>query len=265
MSALVVHVEGIGLWSPGWSDFQALCAQPAGSTACADATGRPPALTLPATERRRASSSVLLAVEVAAQAVAMSGRDPTTLACVFASAHGDLLTTDYLCATLARAPDELSPTRFHHSVHNAPAGYWTIASGCHAPSSAVCAGPATAGAGLLEAATLTCAEQCPVLLVCSDIRGHGPLGEIAGCRHDFGWALVLSPQAGPRSRARLMLGLLDAASTSPSPINACTGDTPDNPSAAALPLLTALVDGHGELILPAATALGLHIRMERPL
>ena len=35
---------------------------------------------------------------------------------------------------LAADPRELSPTRFHNSVHNAPAGYWTVAAHCHAPA-----------------------------------------------------------------------------------------------------------------------------------
>ncbi|MCT7018444.1 beta-ketoacyl synthase chain length factor, partial [Salmonella enterica] len=86
----------------------------------------------------------------------------------------------------------LSPTRFHNSVHNAPAGYWTIATGCHATSSAITAGHASFGAGLLEAATLAATEQRPVLLVCSDIAGHGPLGEMTGTRQAFGIALVLA-------------------------------------------------------------------------
>ena len=69
-------------------------------------------------------------------AVRASGRDPATLPSVFTSAHGDLAVNDYMCATLATQPTAISPTRFHNSVHNAAAGYWTIATGCHAASSA---------------------------------------------------------------------------------------------------------------------------------
>jgi hypothetical protein len=261
MTALVVHVEGVGVWSPTLAGFDALRARLAGAPAAAT-VAQPPALRLPATERRRASASVRLAVEVAAQAVAASGRDAAALACVFASAYGDLAITDYLCATLARTPGELSPTRFHHSVHNAPAGYWTIATGCRAPSSAICAGPASAGAGLLEAAALACAGQRPVLLACSDTAGSGPLGGIVGCRQDFGGALVLAPQPGPRSFARLMLAPADLACTPLSPPIDCTGDMSDNPAAAMLPLLAALAAASGEVALAAADELALRIRVE---
>jgi hypothetical protein len=261
VSTLVVHVEGVGVWSPTLAGFDMLRARLAGAAADTP-VARPPAQRLPATERRRASASVLLAVEVATQAVAMSGRDAATLACVFASAYGDLAITDYLCATLARAPGELSPTRFHHSVHNAPAGYWTIATGCRAPSSAVSAGHASVGAGLLEAATLACAEQRPVLLVCSDTAGRGPLGDRIGCRHDVGAALVLSPQPGPSSLARLTLTLANDSCTPPSPPIDCTGDMSGNPSAIALSLLASLAAGGGERVLPAAAQLALRIRVE---
>ena len=104
-----------------------------------------------------------------------------------------------MCATLASAPTELSPTRFHNSVHNAPVGYWTIATGCHARLHRGRAQRASFGAGLLEAVSQVLAEQRPVLLVCSDIAGSGPLREVTGCSQSFGCALVLAP-AGRHDR-----------------------------------------------------------------
>jgi hypothetical protein len=183
---------------------------------------RPPAAALPPNERRRAPESVLLATETAGQAVAMSGRDAATLACVFASSHGDQPIMDYMCAVLASAPSELSPTRFHNSVHNAPAGYWTIATGCHAPSSAVCAQRASFGAGLLEAASQALADARPVLLVCCDTGGSGPLAEVTASPAPFGCALVLSPQPGASTLGRLVLHL-------------CPGSIPDVPAATTVP------------------------------
>ncbi|WP_426661684.1 beta-ketoacyl synthase chain length factor [Rhodanobacter aciditrophus] len=242
MSGMQLHIEGIGLWSPQLADFAALRARLAGAAGAA--APAPAAALLPANERRRAPESVRLAVEVAGQALAMSGREPTTLACVFASAHGDQAITDAICATLARAPAELSPTRFHHSVHNAPAGYWTIATGCRAPSSAVCAGAGTFAAALLEAAGQVLAEQRPVLLVCSDIAGREPLLEMTGCARAFGCALLLAPEAGTTTLARLRLEpTADHASSTPPPAT-LAGEAEGNPAGAALPLL-ALLAGHG--------------------
>lgn len=260
MNTLRVHVEGVGLWSPQLADFAALRMRLAGAVPPAPPP-RPAAATLPPNERRRAPESVLLAVEVAGQAVAMSGRDAAALACVFASAHGDQAITDYMCATLAQAPTELSPIRFHNSVHNAAVGYWTIATGCHAPSTAICAQRASFGAALLEAASQALAEQRPVLLVCSDTAGSGPLGEVTGCAQAFGCALVLAPQAGPATLARLALQLGGAPADMPLP-EPLHGWRAGNPSAASLPLLALLANTGGHCELAIAATLGLRIDME---
>ncbi|MHB1059354.1 MAG: beta-ketoacyl synthase chain length factor [Rhodanobacter sp.] len=260
MSMLRVYVEGVGLWSPQLANFAALRSLLAGA-APEPAAARPAAATLPPNERRRAPESVLLAIEVAGQAVAMSGRDAATLACVFASSHGDQPITDYMCATLARAPAELSPIRFHNSVHNAAVGYWTIATGCHAPSTAICAQRASFGAGLLEAASQVLAEQRPVLLVCSDTAGSGPLAEVTGCAQAFGCAWVLAPQAGPATLARLDLQPGTASTDAPLP-EPLQGWRAGNPSAASLPLLSLLAGGDGCCRLAAAATMGLRIDME---
>jgi len=261
MSALTVFVEGVGLWSPQLADFAALRQQLAGQ-AITPPPPRPAAATLPPNERRRAPESVLLAVEVAGQAVAMSGHEAAGLACVFASSHGDQAITDYMCATLANAPAELSPTRFHNSVHNAAVGYWTIATGCHAPSTAVAAQRASFGAGLLEAASQALATQSPVLLVCSDIAGRGLLAELTRCRQPFGSALVISPVAGARTLARLRMTLVPTrpASALPEPLDDWRRA---NPSAEGLPLLAALAGDGGSFHLTATPSLDLEIAMEK--
>ncbi|MBN8947850.1 MAG: beta-ketoacyl synthase chain length factor [Rhodanobacter sp.] len=261
MSDLRVYVEGIGLWSPQLADFAALRSLLAGQTP-APPPARPTAATLPPNERRRAPASVLLAIEAAGQAVAMSGCDAATLACVFASSHGDQTITDYMCATLAHAPAELSPIRFHNSVHNAAAGYWTIATGCHAPSTAIAAQAASFGAGLLEAASQVLTEQRAVLLVCSDGAGSWPLAEVTDCDQPFACALVLAPAAGAATLARLDLQLAPPQPDDalPEPLAGwCRG----NPSARSLALLAVLASNAGSCRLAAAPALGLQIAMEK--
>ena len=49
------------------------------------------------------------------------------------------------------SPHTISPTRFHNSVHNAAAGYWTIGAGCMQATTALSAYDATFAEGLLEA------------------------------------------------------------------------------------------------------------------
>jgi hypothetical protein len=262
MNALTVYVDGAGLWSPHLADFAALRGALQGEAA-SPPPARPPATLLPAAERRRAPESVLLAVEVAGQAVAMSGREPASLPCVFASSHGDQPIMDYMCTVLASAPAELSPTRFHNSVHNAPAGYWTIATGCHAPSNAVCAQRASFGAGLLEAASLALADARPVLLVCSDTAGAGPLTEVTASAAPFGCALVLSPQPGACTLGRLVLHLCPGSIADASGESAVPAEwIASSPSAVALPLLALLAQGAGRCRLMAAGSLGMDVHLE---
>jgi len=259
MNALRVRVEGIGLWSPQLANFDALRQLLSGEQPQAP-DPRPHAGALSPNERRRAPQSVLVAIEAASQAMAMSGRAADSVACVFASGFGDHVTTDYMCQVLARAPTELSPTRFHNSVHNASAGYWTIATACRAPSSATCAGNASFGASLLEAAVLACADHRAVMLVCSDTAGVGPLGELIGCTRALGCALVVTPGTNEGTQLRLC-----ATTSSPGhdalPAD-CMSWMSDNPSAACLPLLTMLARGEGECVLAVSAQLALHVQME---
>ncbi|HET7359791.1 MAG TPA: beta-ketoacyl synthase chain length factor [Rhodanobacteraceae bacterium] len=265
VTALNVWVEGIGAWAPGipdWAHLRALLRdQAAGPDAGAPA--RPTPAALPPGERRRAPVGVLIAIEAAAQAVAMSGRDAATLPCIFASAHGDAGIMDYMCATLAQTPREMSPTRFHNSVHNAAAGYWTIAAACHAASTAVSARAESFGASLLEAAVQVAAEGQAVLLVASDVPGAGPLGEMIDSTEPFGCALVLAPAASAATVARLDLFLHSASGATAARHPHAQALAATNLSARGLPLLEALAAaGTATLDLPASPTLGLTIHTE---
>jgi hypothetical protein len=256
----MLGIAGVGAWTrgaPDWPSLRALLRGEAGWRE--DAPARPAAGVLPPGERRRAPESVLLAAEIAGQACAAAGREPGGLPCVFASTHGELSITDYMCATLAGAPHELSPTKFHNSVHNAPAGYWTIAAQCTAGSSAVTGHHASFGAGLLEAAALALADDTPVLFAAYDIGSSGPLAEMTRTTRAFGLALVLAPAAD--ALPKLSLATHSGVPVTPAP--GCVAElAQDNPLAAhALAFLAALAGAASpRLTLPAAS--GLMLDME---
>lgn len=237
MDALTVHLEGTGFWSPRWADWNTAARALRGEAAAAGSAAKPAALALPPGERRRAPDLVLLACEIAAQACAAAGRAASDLPCVFVSAHGDLATADAICSTLASAPREVSPTRFHNSVHNAAAGYWTVATGCHAASTAIAAGSASLAAGLLEAALQTLDEGRPVLLAAYDVVAHNPLAETVRVRSTLGAAFVLNGEPGPHGRATLRLRH-EAQSAAHADAHEAS-----NASTVALPLLEALARG----------------------
>lgn len=260
-AALDVWLEGIGFWAPGLPDWPSLRAHMDGQPPRPDAPDKPDAALLAPAERRRAPAAVRLSIEAAGQAVQMSGRSAGDLPSVFVSAHGDATIMDYMCRTLAAAPRELSPTRFHNSVHNAAAGYWTIATGCMRASSAVCANTESFGAGLLEAMTLAVTDREPVLLVASDVPGDGPLREVVRTRTPMGNALVLAPErsahAVARLRARLTAGEVPASARA-SKLQALVTD---NACGDALRLLETLVAGTaGRCAL--ACGPGLHLEID---
>jgi len=248
---IALRLLGIGAWSPAFNDWPTLRAILRGEAAAAAAGSNKPAPTvLPAAERRRAPETVLLAAQAAAEACAMAQCAAADLACVFTSSQGDIAITDAMCAILAAAPLEMSPTKFHNSVHNAPAGYWTIATQCRRASTALSAREYSVGAGLLEAAIQALDQDAPALLVCYDSAATGTgLQQMAPHASGFAAAFVLAPA---RYNAGRPLRLRRAPAGTPMtawPPESLTG-LASNPSAAALVLLGALA---------AESAIGVHL------
>ena len=270
MKAHRLYIDGIALWSPAlqnWAQARPALQGETSSEVTAEHSPPPPSLQpqpqvqrpspalLGPNERRRAPDSVLVALEVAAAAVAMAGQDAATLASVFTSAHGDLAIVDALCSTLAANPQLLSPTRFHHSVHNAASGYWAMATGCRAASSAVSAYEASFAVGLLEAATQAHADHTPVLLVGFDTDARGALASVNRSRGLLGVALVLAPQRSAASCFALEWAF-EAGSVPPPPLaSAAAQALAGNAMADALPLFEALARDTGTaLALPLGPA-----------
>jgi Beta-ketoacyl synthase, N-terminal domain len=197
-------IAGVGFWSSRLGPWSRACAVLKGeATLPADLPARPVAPLLAPTERRRAPDTVALALTVAADACAAAGLDPAGLPSVFASTHGDTPISDAMCSTLARDPRLTSPTRFHNSVHNAAAGYWSIATGSHAPNTAISACEATFGSGLLEALSQCVCEAMPVLLVSYDVEVRGPLSTVVASAGLLGLAFVVTPVRTERAVAQL--------------------------------------------------------------
>jgi hypothetical protein len=245
MSTLEVCIEGIGFWAPGWADWTAARAGLRGEAQADASVIKPTPSLLAAAERRRAPLPVLLACEISAQACAASGHALDSLPSVFASTHGDLVITDYMCATLASAPRELSPIRFHNSVHNAPAGYWTIAAHCHAGSTSISSWHSTFGVALFEAAVQANAEHSPVLLAAYDAESPGPLAAVSPSSCVFGVALVIAPAGEGRASLRLSFnGPAAVASPATELAQGFSTIAAANPMALqSLPLLAAIAAG----------------------
>lgn len=256
MNTLSARIEGIGYWSNGLPSWQAACVYAATGALDAAAPAKPSPQLLAPNERRRAPESVAVALEVALAACAEAGREPQSLASVFASTHGDLAITDYMCTTLAADPRAVSPTRFHNSVHNAAAGYWTIGSGCMRTTTAVSAFDASFAQGLLEALVQVATGTDAVLLAAYDTTAVGPLGAMSNSRGLLGGALVLSAdRGGTHLRATLVDG------EAPAGDGALARQAAGNSMAPMLPLFDALALGNDLALLKAGPGRILRVEL----
>jgi hypothetical protein len=224
-----LYVGGIGLRAPGldgWAASRRILAgdEPYAPTPLA----LPSASLLPANERRRAPQIVKLALATGAEAFDGSGRTPAETPAIFASSGADGETIHAILETLAGTERELSPTRFHNSVHNVAAGLIEAA--------AQAMGGAAAGA---------------VVLIAYDLPYPGPLGAVRRIAEPFGVAFVLAADRGGHAIGQIEIDLISApAAPSPASPAALEALRRSVPAARCLPLLAALASGR-----PAALTL----------
>ena len=260
--AMNVFVQGVGLVAPGLSAWeQAQTVLPGIMPYVASELPRINPAVLPAELRRRAGEHIRIAVAVASQAVAHAAVDPTRLASVFASSESDGLVTHQICESVVQNPPLVSPTRFHNSVANAAAGYWSMAVGAMSASTSIAGFDGSFSVGLIEACCQVLTSAKPILLVVHDCPMPEPLQSVRPLVASFAVALVLAPQ--PLSTAIKKLGLSFVTSeTKETPMTDSGLETlrRGNPAARALPFLKGLLGTKEEtIVLPYLGAQRLQV------
>lgn len=244
MTALTVFIDGVGLLGPGIADWAQGREQLAGREPGQwQKTVLAAPAQLPAAERRRAGPVIRVSQAVGHEAVAAAGLEARGLASVFSSSGGDGINCHAICLALASDDRLISPTRFHNSVHNAASGYWGIASGAMAASTALCAFDGSFAAGLLEAMTQAVVQAEPVLLVAFDTDYPEPLHRCRPVPDTLGLALLLSPRRTAHSLGQCSLdpaGYLSAEPADRLDDAVLEGLRQSIPAARGLPLLAVL-------------------------
>ncbi len=214
LAGAAVRAPGLGAWEQARPILAGdVAADPAASL------DLPPPVLLSPNERRRSGLPVRLALAVCEEASRMAGHEPGALAGIFGSSNGDGAVVHDLLETLAGPDPQLSPTRFHNSVHNAVAGYWSIATGSSAPVTVLGCHDATFAAALLKAASECVADGMPVLLCLYDAPMKLPLGALRTTTIGLSAAFVLAPAGLPGVLGSLGIGFVAGASVSePEPI-----------------------------------------------
>lgn len=244
-----IFVHGVGVLGPGlenWEDCKRLVNANAPIPDDPPQIPNPMPSILPANERRRSSTVVRWSLHVAQEAVQNSQLSSKNMATVFASSGGETEILHKICDSLDSSTPTVSPTLFHQSVHNAAAGYWSIASGSQRPSTSLSCYDSSFGGGLLESATLLSVDQEEfVLFVAYDIVAPFPLNEARPLTAPFALALVLGNHALPVSLSMLDIALLSkpmakppTTMTQPSLEQLRSG----NPAGGSLPLLQAIAN-----------------------
>jgi hypothetical protein len=247
---LTTWIEGIGFLAPGLPDWPTARAVLRGETPLTAAPSVLPAPSiLPPAERRRASRVVKLTLAVGLEAAAHAGADVATLATVFSASGADGHNCHALCEQLATDDRQISPTRFHNSVHNAAAGYWGIATGAMAPCQVICAYDASFGAGLIDALGQVVLDRQPTLLIAYDSEYPEPLFAKRPVPDVAGVSLLLTPERSERSLASITVTPTSAVAE-PLDDAALEALRVSIPALHALPLLQKLARGEaGEVCL----------------
>jgi len=242
---LTAWIEGIGFLAPGLPDWPTARTVLRGETPLTAAPSVLPAPSiLPPAERRRASRVVKLTLAIGLEAAAHAGADVATLATVFSASGADGHNCHALCEQLATDDRQISPTRFHNSVHNAAAGYWGIATGAMAPCQVICAYDASFGAGLIDALGQVVLDRQPTLLIAYDSEYPEPLFAKRPVPDVAGVALLLTPERSERSLASITV-TPDNAAAEPLADAALEALRVAIPALRALPLLQKLARGEG--------------------
>jgi len=190
------------------------------------------------------------ALYVAQETLQQAKTNVHDVASVFASSDSETGILDRLCTALATPPRTISPTLFHHSVHNAVSGYWGIATGSPQSSTALACYDSSFCAGLLEAAAQAQLEERSVLLVAYDLPPPPPLYAARPFREGFAAALLLTRTPSPATLARIDLVLSNDLTDEVTSMDDPRLETlrSGNQAARSLPLLAAIARPQGTMV-----------------
>jgi Beta-ketoacyl synthase, N-terminal domain len=239
-----LFVNGVGVFGTGlasWPNAQLVLAG-SESYVVSDAPVVIPAPDwLPAAERRRTSDIIRLALCAGREALTHAEQEISATHTVFSSSGGSGEVIHQICEALALPDREVSPTRFHNSVHNAPAGYWGIATRSEWPSTSLCAHDFSFAAAVIESCAQVASLAEPVLLLAHDLRYPEPLNQVRTVDGLFSVAFVLSKEPAKNSLFEMTVDVVAASQAETAMTDpALEAFRLGNPAARSLPLLQAM-------------------------
>jgi hypothetical protein len=243
--AHTIYIQSIGLFGTGFENWASAEKILSGEQPYVATPAVPPSPEwLPPAERRRTSDIIRLAMVAGKEALANAQSSPSESATVFSSSGGSGEVIHQICESLASNDRDVSPTRFHNSVHNAPAGYWGIAAKNEWPSTSLCGHDESFAVGLIEAIAQAKSQSHSVLLLVHDLPYPEPLNSVRPVHGLFSLALLLTAQRDEKSVYALTLEMSEAQQNQSLETTLANGSLEafrlGNPAARALPLLVAI-------------------------
>lgn len=163
---LAFNIAKCVAWASGLEELEDWQLWHQGKKNLSNELGLPSLKAIPAMQRRRLSPFAKVTLHCALES---SNHYRGDLPCVFSSRHGDLHRTRELIENVALG-NELSPTSFGLSVHNAVSGLYSVYTENHAPITAISSGEASFTAGLIDSIVKLHANKLSqVLYVYSDL------------------------------------------------------------------------------------------------
>lgn len=275
---LAVDIQSLGLSGPGLVDWKTARPILRGEQHFQpDVMEKPGVKHLPTRDRRRYTFAIALAITTAMKAIKLDGEEQ--IPAVFACSGGDTDVINKLCTALTLPGCPVSPQQFVNSVHNAPAGYWSIAERNNAATMSLSAYDASFAAGLIEAAVQIRTGSDKVLLIAYDVPAPMPIWPFRPLSAPFAVSMLLTAprsEEGALARLDLHLGRPRAPGGGGAPsegtapggeLTESTLQNPDleklrqgNPAARSLPLLEAIAHRHAaELIVPYLPPLQMRV------
>jgi Beta-ketoacyl synthase, N-terminal domain len=243
-----IYIQSVGLFGTGFENWASAQSIFSGNTPYVATQIVPPSPDwLPPAERRRTSDIIRLAMVAGREALTNAGVSASDSVTVFSSSGGSGEVIHQICESLASDDRDVSPTRFHNSVHNAPAGYWGIAAKNQWPSTSLCGHDASFAVGLIEAIAQAKSQEQPVLLLVHDLPYPEPLNGVRPVHGLCSIALLFSAKASQATQYVVKVSV--EQSVDPSGVASHMGKelAPEleamrmgNPAARGLPLLEAL-------------------------
>jgi len=214
-------------------------------------------------EARRTSVTIKMVLQAAEETLSQSAFTANQLFSVFISSDGDPNILQSICQELATEDKFISPTQFHNSVHNAPAGYWSIGHQAMKGANSLACGDSSLAGGLVEASSLLDAGEDAILLVCFDLKSPSPLNSARAINYSLAHSMIITQDQQAESICAVDFDIKSNADDVSIMQNAALSDyCNDSPASRGLPFLEALASPEAKnIVLHYSSSLVLDLNM----